>query len=145
MFDRIFKDIFGTEAFEKLENAFEETMKEFEETAKKDDDFSYFHDVRDKYENGKHVSHDEKEVKDGKVLKDIHRSMNIDDNKKEDTCDKISCDYKNDNYLKTHNEHLEQHLKSAENALQEKDGRISKLEAENKELREKLEHIKSLF
>lgn len=142
MFDRIFKDIFGAEAFEKLENAFEETMKEFEDSDEKNDGFSYFHNVSDKYENGKHVSHDEKEVKNGEVLKDIHRTPEICDIKNHN-CGNTACDCKNDNYRK--NQRLEQHLKSAENALQEKDEKISKLEAENNELRNKLEHIKSLF
>lgn len=144
MFDRIFKDIFGTETFDKLENAFNETIKDFE-NENKNDDFSYFHGVKDKYENGKHVSHDEKEVKDGKVVKDIHRSVSIED-KNDDVSNTPKCEANlGENPLVIQNRHLETHLRSAENALKEKDDRISVLEKENKALHEKLDRIKNLF
>jgi len=44
----------------------------FTEKETNDEDMhSYFHSISEKYKDGKRVSHVEKEVKDGKVLKDI--------------------------------------------------------------------------
>lgn len=44
----------------------------FTEKETNDEDMhSYFHSISEKYKDGKRVSHAEKEVKDGKVLKDI--------------------------------------------------------------------------
>ena len=44
----------------------------FTEKETNDEDMhSYFHSISEKYKDGKRVSHVEKEVKDGKVLKDV--------------------------------------------------------------------------
>ena len=69
MFERIFNEIFGDIDWEK----FAEKMKDFEEKNNAENDGkSYFHAIEDEYEDGKHVLHKEKEVKDGKVIKDIN-------------------------------------------------------------------------
>lgn len=65
-----FDDFFGTDfnkAFSDMLEAFKKEQEKGDENKK---DSSYFHKVFDKYENGEHVEHVEKEVKDGKVIKD---------------------------------------------------------------------------
>ena len=69
MFETIFNELFGDIDWEK----FAEKMKDFEEKNNAENDGkSYFHAIEDEYEDGKHVLHKEKEVKDGKVIKDIN-------------------------------------------------------------------------
>ena len=69
MFETIFNEFFGDIDWEK----FAEKMKDFEEKNNVENDGkSYFHAIEDEYEDGKHVLHKEKEVKDGKVIKDIN-------------------------------------------------------------------------
>lgn len=69
MFETIFNEFFGDIDWEK----FAEKMKNFEEKNNAENDGkSYFHAIEDEYEDGKHVLHKEKEVKDGKVIKDIN-------------------------------------------------------------------------
>ena len=121
---------------------------------------SYFHSVKDKYKNGEHVSHSEKEIKDGKVIKDVNNSVSLED-KKNCTCNENVCkcdkklyEKKETEYdaLKGINKHLEQSLKSAENALIEKDKKIAELESKLYEvtkdknyLLNKFEEIKNAF
>ena len=69
MFETLFNEFFGDIDWEK----FAEKMKDFEEKNNAENDGkSYFHAIEDEYEDGKHVLHKEKEVKDGKVIKDIN-------------------------------------------------------------------------
>lgn len=96
MFEKIFEEIFGDNAFDKL---FEEAFNEKTENGEvsNDKDTSYYHSIKDKYKNGKHVSHLEKEVKDGKVLKDVNKTYDTKiENKpcedKECKCNKDICD-----------------------------------------------------
>ena len=67
---KFFDDFFGTD----FNNTFSDMLEAFKKEQTKGDenkkDSSYFHKVFDKYENGEHVEHVEKEVKDGKVIKD---------------------------------------------------------------------------
>lgn len=80
MFEKIFNEIFGNVDFEKI-------FKDFPEEEKKNEnenDHSYFHSIEDKYENGEHVSHKEKEIKDGKVLKDVNDTFKIEVKGKEE-------------------------------------------------------------
>ena len=79
MIAEIFKEIFGEDAFKALDERFEKLSKGMDE---KNCDRSYFHSVSDKYENGEHVSHKEKEVKDGKVIKDVGFGVGIEDKTK---------------------------------------------------------------
>ena len=67
---KFFDDFFGTDfnkTFSDMLEAFKKEQTKGDENKK---DSSYFHKVFDKYENGEHVEHVEKEVKDGKVIKD---------------------------------------------------------------------------
>ena len=66
MFEKIFNEIFGDVDWEKFSN---ELLGEEKENEK---DSSYFHKITEEYENGKCVSRSEKEIKDGKVIKDVH-------------------------------------------------------------------------
>ena len=64
-------------------------------TKDNDHEHSYYHCVSDKYENGKRTSHIEKEVKDGKVLKDVKEENLIEpkeEPKKLESCCKESPD-----------------------------------------------------
>lgn len=65
-----FDDFFGTDFNKTLSDMLEAFKKEQEKEGENKKDSSYFHKVFDKYENGEHVEHSEKEVKDGKVIKD---------------------------------------------------------------------------
>ena len=127
---------------------------------KDENNHSYFHSVKDKYKNGEHVSHSEKEIKDGKVIKDVNNSVSLEDkknctcNENVCKCDRKLCEKKEAEYdaLKGINKHLEQSLKSAENALIEKDKKIAELESKLYEvtkdknyLLNKFEEIKNAF
>lgn len=67
---KFFDDFFGTDFNKTFSDMLESFKKEREKEDENKEDSSYFHKVFDKYENGEHVEHSEKEVKDGKVIKD---------------------------------------------------------------------------
>lgn len=67
---KFFDDFFGTDFNKTFSDMLEAFKKEQEKEDENKKDSSYFHKVFDKYENGEHVEHVEKEVKDGKVIKD---------------------------------------------------------------------------
>lgn len=67
---KFFDDFFGTDFNKTFSDMLEAFKKEQEKEDENKKDSSYFHKVFDKYENGEHVEHAEKEVKDGKVIKD---------------------------------------------------------------------------
>lgn len=67
---KFFEDFFGTDFNKTFSDMLEAFKKEQEKEGENKKDSSYFHKVFDKYENGEHVEHAEKEVKDGKVIKD---------------------------------------------------------------------------
>ena len=75
MFEKIFNEIFGDVDWEKFSN---ELLGEEKENEK---DSSYFHKITEEYENGKCVSRSEKEIKDGKVIKDVHETHSIKEDK----------------------------------------------------------------
>lgn len=60
---------------------------------------SYFHYVSDKYKDGKCVEHDEKEVKNGKVVKEVHNSQSTLENKASEEQKTIACPNKEDNHI----------------------------------------------
>lgn len=160
MFEEILKEFFGTtKTFDDLFNeVFDNKINT--DNVKDENNHSYFHSVKDEYKNGEHVSHSEKEIKDGKVIKDVDNSTCL-ENKNACKCDKklyekkeIEKDCKCSDYdkLKDINKHLEQSLRSAENALAEKDRKILELESKlaevtlNKEyLLKKFEQVKNVF
>ena len=160
MFEEILKEFLGTtKTFDDLFNEVFDNKVNTDDV-KDENNHSYFHSVKDKYKNGEHVSHSEKEIKDGKVIKDVNNSVSLED-KKNCTCNENVCkcdkklyEKKETEYdaLKGINKHLEQSLKSAENALIEKDKKIAELESKldavtkDKEyLLNKFEQVKNVF
>ena len=160
MFEEILKEFLGTtKTFDDLINEVFDNKVNTDDVSN-EKNHSYFHSVKDKYKNGEHVSHSEKEIKDGKVIKDVNNSVSLED-KKNCTCNENVCkcdkklyEKKETEYdaLKGINKHLEQSLKSAENALIEKDKKIAELESKLYEvtkdknyLLNKFEEIKNVF
>lgn len=131
MFEKLFSEIFGGVDWEKFETS------PFEEKAEKENEnenSSYFHKVEEKYENGKCVSHIEKEVKDGKVLKDINYCPSIEDKtKNDDTC--------HENKL----EETEKALKDANEKIKTQQEVINDYKKYCAELEEKLKKINKLI
>ena len=160
MFEEILKEFLGTtKTFDDLFNEVFENKVNTDDV-KDENNHSYFHSVKDKYKNGEHVSHSEKEIKDGKVIKDVNNSVSLED-KKNCTCNENVCkcdkklyEKKETEYdaLKGINKHLEQSLKSAENTLIEKDKKIAELERKLAEVTQdkeyllmKFEQVKNVF
>ena len=77
MFEEIVK-ILGAVVADVLD----ENTKEESDSFEQKDENVYYHRIVDKYRDGKHVSHKEKEVKDGKVLKDVDEHPEIEDKEK---------------------------------------------------------------
>ena len=152
MFEEILKEFFGTKTFDDLFNeVFDNKVNT--DNVKDNNNHSYFHSVKDEYKNGEHVSHSEKEIKDGKLIKDVDNSIEL-ENKNICKCDKKLYEKKETEYdaLKGINKHLEQSLRSAENALAEKDKKITELESKLAEvtldkeyLLKKFEEVKNVF
>lgn len=169
MFEEFLKEFFETKTFDDLFNeVFDKKVNT--DDVKDENNHSYFHSVKDEYKNGEHVSHSEKEIKDGKVIKDVDNSINLEDKKncknndkvckvvKDITdgsvCDKKLSTKKETEYdaLKRINKHLEQSLRSAEKTLAEKDKKITELESKLAEvtldkeyLLKKFEQVKNVF
>jgi len=113
---------------------------------------SYYHFVSDKYENGKQVSHKEKVVKDGKVVKDVNETKAIEDHREE-------CSKKNEPCAVTDNKELMEEIKKLKervkqlenqnNSVAEQNKRLAKenekLTNENKCIYNKLDAIRKVF
>ena len=156
----MFRDLFdifkeSTQWIDEFEKFVEDNEKK--ESCKKDDEnHSYYHYVSDKYEDGKHVSHNEKEVKDGKVVKDVHDSINIED-KNEKKCSENKPSQKTSNYecikkLKDDVNHfaakcecLNERNKKLEKKIEMLEDINNKLQVEKNNLEIKLESIKAMF
>ena len=153
MFEEILKEFLGTtKTFDDLINEVFDNKVNTDDVSN-EKNHSYFHSVKDKYMNGEHVSHSEKEIKDGKVIKDVNNSVSLED-KKNCTCNENVCkcdkklyEKKETEYdaLKGINKHLEQSLKSAENALIEKDKKIAELESKLYEVTKDKEYLLNKF
>lgn len=90
MFEEILKEFFGTtKTFDDLFNEVFDNKVNTNDV-KDENNHSYFHSVKDKYENGEHISHSEKEIKDGKVIKDVNNCRNI-ENKENCKCNDNVC------------------------------------------------------
>ena len=90
MFEEILKEFFGTtKTFDDLFNEVFDNKVNTDEV-KDENNHSYFHSVKDKYENGEHISHSEKEIKDGKVIKDVDNCLEI-ENKENCKCNDNAC------------------------------------------------------
>lgn len=145
MFSEIFEDFFK-EANKIMEELSEDKCycgKKCNKNNKKEEPTSYYHFVSDKYENGEHVSHKEKEVKDGEVTKNVDETFKIEDkndSKKSETKsveDKIDWKKAYENTKKEISE-----LYKTNDALRKEN---SKLKQENDKLTCVLEKIKSIF
>ena len=175
MFEEILKEFFGTsKTFDDLFNEVFDNKVNTDDV-KDENNHSYFHSVKDKYKNGEHVSHSEKEIKDGKVIKDVNHFGNIED-KKNCKCDDNVCkcdkkeieknvkdennhaqfpkDCKCNDYcaLKVTSQFWEDSFRSAEYTLIERDKKIAELErklakvTKDKEyLLNKFEQVKNIF
>jgi hypothetical protein len=132
MIKKLFNELFGDVDLEKMVNEISEAIENEGEK-----DSSYFYKVEDKYDNGHHVSHIEKEVKDGNVIKDINRTMNIED-KNEKTKEDVQ--YKRD--YKDKCIEYESVIKKLEKELYEKDDLIHTLRERCSKLMEENDKIK---
>lgn len=102
--------------FEELLNVLMDVVSEASESRKsstnedKKENETYFRSVYDEYENGKHVTHSDKEYKNGKCVKNegFDERKELSD-KSNDTC-KCGCDKKETDYKK-HIEELEASVK----------------------------------
>ena len=175
MFEEILKEFFGTtKTFDDLFNEVFDNKVNTDEV-KDENNHSYFHSVKDMYENGEHISHSEKEIKDGKVIKDVDNCLEI-ENKKNCKCNDNACKCDKKLYekkeiekeelihnlkkffsnrkdctchdydaLKGINNHLEQSLRSAEKTLVEKDKKIAELESKLAEVTKDKEYLLKKF
>lgn len=138
MFEEILKEFFGTKTFDDLFNEVFDNKVNTDDV-KDENNHSYFHSVKDKYENGEHISHSEKEIKDGKVIKDVDNCLEI-ENKENCKCNDNVC--KCDKKLCEKKETLERSLKKyselyfdSQRALVEKDKKIAELESKLNEVK----------
>ena len=128
--------------FEELLNVLMDVVSEASESRKsstnedKKENETYFRSVYDEYENGKHVTHSDKEYKNGKCVKNegFDERKELSD-KSNDTC-KCGCDKKETDYAKR---------------IEELETSVKKLTATNKQLQDtvmqyknKLEEITSI-
>ena len=160
MFETIFNELFGDIDWEK----FAEKMKDFEEKNNAENDGkSYFHAIEDEYEDGKHVLHKEKEVKDGKVIKDINDNcltVKQDENKAiENQENKQFNTERQIRELKAENERLLKEIEKKNETInyltkynrdnqltiERQNNDLENLIHKNNELTEKLNNIKKLF
>ena len=147
MFEEILKEFLGTtKTFDDLFNEVFDNKVNTDDVSNKRN-HSYFHSVKDKYKNGENVCHSEKEIKDGKVIKDVNYvnySVNTDD-KKHCKCNDYCA-------LKVTSQFWEDSFRSAEYTLIERDKKIAELErklakvTKDKEyLLNKFEQVKNIF
>lgn len=160
MLGKIFEEVFGTPTFgELLNDYYDELMEKFDGDEEKDDEktetHSYFHSIKDKYEDGEHVSHKEKEIKDGKVIKDeqFDYTHSLEDGKgcckEEKECCKENCDEKkptsHGKYYKELSEHYKGRAKDLEKENQELKEKLAEVEAQKNFLLGKFEQVKEVF
>ena len=146
LFSSIFNEIFND--FEKdfisLSKELENNAKLLENDEKDEKNKSYFHEVADKYEDGEHVFHKEKEVKDGKVLKNVEQDFKKIEDKSEDKKDEVTYEIK----LDDHSSDSEKNANCSNNICNEwvekkenKDCCKTGLESKIKELEEKVKEL----
>lgn len=121
-------------SFAELFDDFDELFKDFGDNCN-----SYSSTVVDSYEDGELVSHREKVVKDGKVIKDVRddKAIGNDENKAIEcnrTCEKPSQMNK-----------LEENIAALENEVKTLKSIIKEREEENNALKKKLEAIKQFI
>ena len=130
MFNEFFKTFF--EEADELIKEFDNSLEKIEKEAKKNNiDKSYYHYVNNTYKNGKLVEHKEKEVKDGKVLKD------------EKTLPQIGKENNRTNNIDVAK--LQLSIDEKEAKIKELENILKKCQNENNELKNKFEKLKNLF
>ena len=103
---------------------------------------SYFHYVSDKYKDGKCVEHDEKEVKNGKVVKEVHHSSQSTlENKASEEQKTIACPNKEDNHVLAE---LSKKMDDLEKKLSCVSEENKKLHCENEALKAKVAKFEEL-
>lgn len=120
--------------FEELLNVFMDVVSEASESRKsstnedKKENETYFRSVYDEYENGKHVTHSDKEYKNGKCVKNesFDERKEFSD-KSNDTC-KCGCDKKETDYKKR---------------IEELEASVKKLTETNKQLQDTVMQYKN--
>lgn len=120
--------------FEELFNVLMDVVSEASENRKsstnedKKENETYFRSVYDEYENGKHVTHSDKEYKNGKCVKNegFDERKEISD-KSNDTC-KCGCDKKETDYAKR---------------IEELEASVKKLTETNKQLQDTVMQYKN--
>ena len=120
--------------FEELLNVFMDVVSEASESRKsstnedKKENETYFRSVYDEYENGKHVTHSDKEYKNGKCVKNegFDERKEFSD-KSNDTC-KCGCDNKETDYRKR---------------IEELEASVKKLTETNKQLQDTVMQYKN--
>lgn len=120
--------------FEELLNVFMDVVSEASESRKsstnedKKENETYFRSVYDEYENGKHVTHSDKEYKNGKCVKNegFDERKEFSD-KSNDTC-KCGCDKKETDYRKR---------------IEELEASVKKLTETNKQLQDTVMQYKN--
>lgn len=120
--------------FEELLNVFMDVVSEASENRKsstnedKKENETYFRSVYDEYENGKHVTHSDKEYKNGKCVKNegFDERKEFSD-KSNDTC-KCGCDKKETDYKKR---------------IEELEASVKKLTETNKQLQDTVMQYKN--
>lgn len=144
--EKIFEELFGEGFVSDFESKFRENIeKKFadisEELDKEDGDESYYNKICDKYKNGEHISHDEVEIKNGKVVKDIHQTKNIED--KGGECSKKCCSSCEDGIATTNGTKVPEvdvYKKKIEKLFK----RIDKLNQENEEYENKIQDLENV-
>ena len=158
MIEGFFEEIFGTKLFnDLLKDGFDNTVNAEE----KEDEggHSYFHSVKDEYKDGERISHSEKEIKDGKVIKDVVDSAKLSDKSgckcEGNVCDSNKkCEDKESEILvlTADNKRLSQDLRETKRKLMDQKLKVAELErmlkkvTKDKEyLLDKFERVKNVF
>lgn len=121
-------------SFAELFDDFDELFKDFGDNCN-----SYSSTVVDRYEDGELVSHKEKVVKDGKVVKDVNENKAISNDEKKG----IECNGKCEKSAQM--KELEDNIAALESEVKTLKSIIKEKEEENNALKKKLEAIKQFI
>ena len=128
-FDEIFGENFCNEFGKAFKEAVEELKDETNVSKEEDDKSCYYHKIMDEYKDGHHVCHKEKEIKDGKTLKDVDEHYKIEDANQEKAIE-VEDKSNSNNNIGYYNEKL----KEANNMLEEAQDTIKRQQEEYERL-----------
>jgi hypothetical protein len=140
MFEKLFNEIFKDVDWEDIAKK----MSELEENDEKNDS-SYFHCITDEYNDGVHVSHKEKEIKDGKVVKDVDFCI---EDKKEQAKERTKEEDEKNVSISYYEEKLKKSLdllEQAQNTIINQQKEIENYDKRCNELEEKFEKVAKLL